>query len=43
MADNTCTCGHVIDEHVYRNGHYAECDVDGCDCAHYEADEPEED
>lgn len=28
----TCACGHVMDEHEYRNGHYCECGVEDCEC-----------
>lgn len=39
-----CHCGHAIEEH--RSGRFGpvECEVDGCDCCHYdEADEDDSD
>ncbi len=35
MDDETCTCGHVYDEH----DRGVECEVEGCDCWQFEADD----
>ncbi len=34
MGDDTCACGHVLDEH----GRDHACAVEGCGCVHYEHD-----
>lgn len=33
---NPCTCGDAAYEHTWRSGHFAECEVEGCDCVYYE-------
>jgi hypothetical protein len=35
-----CTCGHIYDEHrIDHRGYAHECEVEDCDCAHFEEDE----
>lgn len=38
-GDEVCTCGHVADEHEDGAHGPAKCDVDDCDCPHFEEDE----
>lgn len=33
MDDETCACGHVLDEHDPREG----CQVDECPCGYFDA------
>jgi hypothetical protein len=40
MDDETCVCGHVLDEH---NTSGFSCEVDGCLCAYFEPEESEDD
>lgn len=35
-----CTCGHAIDEHDPEGR--GPCDIEDCDCGHYEADEEDD-
>lgn len=40
--NETCECGHEMDEHERQttNGAYGQCQVEGCDCCYFEeADE----
>ena len=34
--DGPCTCGHEYDEHRVDAMGPHECEVEDCDCAHYE-------
>jgi hypothetical protein len=36
MEPNTCTCGHVLDEH--ETGFIAPCTIEGCPCRDFELD-----
>ncbi len=38
----TCACGDVFDEHYEDNGKVGKCQVEGCPCIYFDAEEDDD-